>query len=129
MSAEVSPSAAPPPGWHAHVYYDPGAGREPAARLRAAIGDAFPDAVVGSWHDEPVGPHSQAMYQVAFSHDLFARLVPFLALHRDGLNILIHPDSTGDHLADHTEHAIWMGTPLPIRTEIFTKTASKNPRT
>jgi DOPA 4,5-dioxygenase len=102
--------------WHAHIYYDPALTKDRAASLRKKITSNFPTAVVGSWHDEHVGPHTEAMYQVAFKHALFESFLPFLAINRNGLTILIHADSTGDHAADHTEHAIWMGKVLPIKT-------------
>jgi aromatic ring-cleaving dioxygenase len=102
--------------WHAHIYYDPANTRDRAETLRTKIEAAFPAAIVGSWHDKLVGPHTSAMFQIAFAHDLFDTLVPFLALNRDGLAILVHADSTGDHKADHTTHAIWMGTILPVNT-------------
>lgn len=104
------------PAWHAHIYYDPAQTRAAAERLRAKIAQSFPDVLIGSWHDRLVGPHTRAMFQLAFAHDQFAELVPFLALHRDGLTILVHADSTGDHKADHTTHAIWMGEVLPVNT-------------
>ncbi len=102
--------------WHAHIYYDPATTKDRAARLRDKIAAAFPDALIGRWHDTLVGPHTRAMYQVAFAADLFARFVPWLAIHRDGLAILVHADSTGDHKKDHTDHAIWMGEVLPVNT-------------
>lgn len=117
----ASPDPAAIGAWHAHIYYDPASTRDRAAALREKIAAAFPDAVVGSWHDERVGPHTEAMYQVAFKHALFDRLVPFLAVNRDGLAILIHADSTGDHAADHTDHAIWMGKVLPVNTAQWRK--------
>ena len=98
--------------WHAHVYFDE-ATREAAARLREAIAAAFPAAALGRWHDVPVGPHPHAMYQVAFAPDLFAVLVPFIALNREGLTVLVHPD-TGRQKADHAQHALWMGAVLPL---------------
>lgn len=101
-------------GWHAHVYFD-AATRDAAARLREGIAQAFPDALLGRWHDAPVGPHPQAMYQVAFPPALFAALVPFLALNREGLAVLVHPD-TGRQRADHERHALWMGAVLPLET-------------
>jgi len=99
-------------GWHAHVYYD-AATRDAAARLRDGIAAAFPDAVIGRWHDAPVGPHPQPMYQVAFAPALFATLVPFLALNREGLAVLVHPE-TGRPRADHLHHALWMGAVLAL---------------
>ena len=98
-------------GWHAHIYYDP-ASRPRAEKLREGIAAGF--AVrLGRWHDQPVGPHPQAMYQVAFGAGDFATLVPWLALNRNGLDVLVHPE-TGDDVTDHTDHAIWLGTRLPL---------------
>ena len=102
--------------WHAHIYYDPQASKDRAQVLREKIAQAFPEILIGRWHDAPVGPHTEPMFQVLFAHALFDSLLPFLAIHRDGLTILVHADSTGDHRADHTDHAIWMGKVLPIKT-------------
>ena len=70
---------------------------------------------MGRWHDEPVGPHVQAMYQIAFDTDLFPTLVPFLMMNRMGLTILLHPQS-GRPRDDHTINAVWMGQVLPVKT-------------
>jgi DOPA 4,5-dioxygenase len=78
-------------GYHAHIYYDPATTRAKAARLRQGLGAAFPAATLGSWHDEAVGPHTVAMYQVAFAVEDFARLVPWLMLNRGDLDVLVHP--------------------------------------
>lgn len=104
-------------GWHAHVYYDD-ATREAAARLREGIAQAFPDAVLGRWHDVPVGPHPQAMYQVAFAPALFPTLAPFIALNREGLTVLVHPE-TGRQKADHRDHALWLGEVLPLDLSVL----------
>ncbi len=103
--------------YHAHVYYD-AASRSRAERLRERVGAAFPSARLGRWHDEPVGPHPQSMYQIAFPSALFANFVPWLMLNRDGLTILLHPE-TGDDYTDHSAHAVWFGAVLPLRLEIF----------
>jgi DOPA 4,5-dioxygenase len=42
----------------------------------------------------------------------------WLSLNRQGLVVLIHP-LTGDDLADHTEHAIWMGAVRPLDVGMF----------
>lgn len=101
-------------GYHAHVYYDP-ATRVVAERMREAIGAGF-SVRLGRWHDRPVGPHPQAMYQVAFPVAEFARLVPWLMLNREGLSVLVHP-LTGDDYDDHSLYPLWLGTPLPLRLE------------
>ena len=105
-------------GWHAHVYYDPAGTKAAAETVRAAIAAGFPDAVLGRWHDVPVGPHTAAMYQVAFPPALFPTLVPWLALHREDLSVLVHPE-TGRQRADHVHHALWLGPPLPLKAELL----------
>ena len=101
--------------WHVHVYFDGAAQRERAAALREKIAARF-EVQLGRWHEVPVGPHSRAMYQVAFETRLFASLVPWLALNRQGLDLLVHPNTLAPR-ADHLQHALWMGAPLPIRQE------------
>jgi DOPA 4,5-dioxygenase len=93
-------------GYHAHVYYD-AQSKPAAAALREAIEARF-DVRLGRWHDRPVGPHPRWSYQVAFAPEVFAELVPWLALNRGDLTIFLHPE-TGDVLPDHRDHAIWLG--------------------
>jgi aromatic ring-cleaving dioxygenase len=104
--------------YHVHVYYDPAATRDRAERLRVRVAAKFPEATLGRWHDALVGPHPQSMYQIAFPRALLPSLLPWLMLNRDGLTILLHPE-TGDDYVDHTDHAAWLGGMLPLRVEVF----------
>jgi aromatic ring-cleaving dioxygenase len=104
--------------YHAHVYYDPAKTRDRAERLRRSVAERFPQAKLGRWHDELVGPHPQAMYQIAFAPELLAEFVPWLMLNREGLTVLLHPE-TGDNYTDHSAHAAWFGAVLPLRLEVF----------
>jgi DOPA 4,5-dioxygenase len=106
MTAEVH-------AYHAHIYYDAVRTRPAAEWVRARLAERFPAAVLGRWHDVPVGPHTQAMYQVAFAADLLPTLLPWLMLNRQGLDVLVHPE-TGRERADHTDHAAWLGAVLPL---------------
>jgi len=99
--------------YHAHIYYDP-ATRGAAARVRAGLANF--NVQLGSWHDEPVGPHPQAMYQVVFAADEFARVVQWLMLHSEVLTVLVHP-STGESYGDHIERSLWLGAILKLRAE------------
>jgi aromatic ring-cleaving dioxygenase len=47
-------------------------------------------------------------YQIAFRPELFGRLIPWLALNRQGLTVFVHPE-TGNALEDHCAHVIWLG--------------------
>jgi DOPA 4,5-dioxygenase len=111
-------------GYHAHIYYDPAKTRDVAARVREGIGDAFPHATLGSWHDEAVGPHTVAMYQVAFTAEDFAALVPWLMLNRAGLDVLVHP-LAGNAYDDHTVFAMWLGDKLPLRLDVLKRVSAR----
>jgi DOPA 4,5-dioxygenase len=102
--------------WHAHVYYDLVESKARAERLRKGIAERFPEAQIGEWHDDLVGPHTKPNFEVAFIREMFGHIVRWLALRHDGLSVLIHPNSTGDHIRDHTIHAIWIGPQLAVNT-------------
>ena len=106
--------------YHAHVYYDPAKTRGRAEHLRQRVAETFPQAKLGRWHDEMVGPHPQSMYQIAFPREMLAEFMPWLMLNRDGLTVLLHPE-TGDNYTDHSAHAAWFGAVLPLRLEVFAR--------
>jgi aromatic ring-cleaving dioxygenase len=102
--------------FHAHVYFDP-ATREAAARVRDGVAARF-DVELGRWHDKPIGPHPKSMYQVKFSPSEFGKVVPWLMLHHEGLDVLIHPD-TGEDVGDHTFRALWLGEKLALNIKFL----------
>lgn len=120
-------------GFHARVYFDAATRERACARddpraplfesggrisgrsaLRERVGKTFAGAVaIGRFHGMPVGPHPRWSFQVAFAPAAFERVVPWLMLNRDGLTVLLHPE-TGDALGDHADRALWMGEMLPL---------------
>ena len=109
--------------YHAHIYYDYDSSRAAAEKLRTSIGERF-RVQLGRWHDQPVGPHPRAMFQVAFDKELFAGLIPWLMLNRDGLTVFVHPN-TNRPRADHAKYALWMGEVLLLDVSGLPENAEK----
>jgi aromatic ring-cleaving dioxygenase len=108
-------------GYHAHVYFN----ASTVLHARALCEEAakrFP-LVMGRVHERPVGPHPDWSCQLDFGAELFGELVPWLTLHRAGLVVFIHPN-TGNGLADHRDHAIWLGVSRPLDLTIFSDEAA-----
>ena len=103
--------------WHAHIYFDGSAQRDRAAMLREQIAARF-TVQLGRWRDQEVGPHTRAMYMVAFEPALFPTFVPWLALNRQGLDVLVHPNTLAPR-DDHLEHSLWLGQRLPLKEEVL----------
>ena len=106
--------------YHVHLYYD-GSNKTHAANLRRELSRRFKDKVsIGRWRDKaPQGPHPVSHFQVDFPVDLFSVLVPYLALNRGDLHILLHPN-TGDGYEDHTRNVMWIGPSIPLN-EVWLK--------
>ncbi|MEQ1888798.1 MAG: DOPA 4,5-dioxygenase family protein [Alphaproteobacteria bacterium] len=114
-------------GYHAHVYYADAGSRALAGQLRAGVAALDIETVLGRWHDAPIGPHPVGSFQIAFEVPVFAHLVPWLALNRGSLSILVHPN-TDDPVADHSAYALWLGPQLPVDLEMLRRfMAEKKP--
>ncbi|MDP1740413.1 DOPA 4,5-dioxygenase family protein [Polaromonas sp.] len=114
-TASITPQA-PVTGFHAHVYFD-ASSLEKARSLCEAAARRFP-LQMGRIHQQPVGPHPDWSCQLAFDAAIAGEVITWLALNREGLVIFTHP-LTGDDLADHRDHAIWMGAVRPLDLSIF----------
>lgn len=93
-------------GYHAHVYFD-AQSVEQARQLCEQAASLF-GVSMGRVHTRPVGPHPKWSCQLAFSPVQFTDLVPWLALNRQGLDVLVHPVTT-QPLTDHRDRAMWLG--------------------
>ena len=106
-------------GYHAHVYYN-AATRPIAERLRDTIIGRFA-VEPGAFSDEPRGPHPISQFNIIFKTGEFQKIVPWLMLNREGLDVLIHP-LTESSYDDHNKNALWMGMPVAMRLDLLRPT-------
>ena len=114
----------PVKGYHAHVYFD-AASRPAAERLRNTMISMFA-VEPGAFADEPRGPHPVPQFNMIFEAPEFQRIVPWLMLNREGLDVLVHP-LTGDDYEDHATHPLWLGAVLPLKLEILKRRGEVSP--
>lgn len=103
-------------GYHAHIYYN-ATTLVQARTLCEAAASQFP-LKMGRMHEKPVGPHPDWSCQLAFRAGLFEKVVVWLATHRAGLVVFVHP-VTGNDLIDHRDYAIWMGAVRPLNLSVL----------
>jgi aromatic ring-cleaving dioxygenase len=103
-------------GFHAHIYFD-ATTIEQARALCSAAAERF-GVAMGRVHEKPVGPHLDWSCQLAFAPADFGALIPWLAMHRGGLVVFIHPISDNE-LVDHRDRAIWMGAVRPLQLSVL----------
>ncbi len=111
-----SMSKSPIRDFHAHLYYDPGE-VDHARAVAAALTERWP-LPVGHFHLRPVGPHPRGSVQITVPVERFGDVAQWLAINRGGLTVFAHA-STGDDLADHTNHVIWFGPSEPLSLGMF----------
>ncbi len=104
--------------YHVHVYYDPGNDPRPGrasapTRRRRVSRTSGSGAGTTNWSDRTRARCIRSPFPAA----CWSRFLPWLMLNRDGLTILLHPQ-TGDGYRDHTAHAAWLGGTLPLRLRL-----------
>lgn len=105
-----------PEDFHAHIYFTD-ATRASAMDLRQRLATAPEFCVeLQPVRDRPMGPHPTPMFNAHIDDANLAPVIHWLMRNHGPHSVLIHPES-GDELRDHTDHAMWLGTSLPLRLE------------
>ncbi|KAJ3163353.1 nucleolar complex protein 14 [Irineochytrium annulatum] len=94
-----------------------------ARELHATVAKEFPDMKLFRVHEKPIGPHPMPMFEVNIATpEQFAAFVPWIEFARGPLSVLVHPH-TGDAVADHSTHAIWIGDKVAVDIEMLKRFA------
>lgn len=107
-----------------HVYFTADTAAQ-AAAVKARLRARFDWLKEGRWngHASRISPHPQPMFELLFGDPQNVAKVhevaEWLDKNRDGLSVLIHPNTTDGNVQDHTTHALWLGQPVAVRTWVF----------
>jgi DOPA 4,5-dioxygenase len=106
------------PSYHAHVYFRDDE-LEPATRLHAEAQRALGEvATIWPMRKRRVGPHALPMFEIEFPHAHRPTVLDWVTANHGPFTVLLHPE-TGNDLVDHTEHAVWLGEPLPLDLSVL----------
>lgn len=105
-------------GYHIHIYCTLEQAERADEIRTAMLKELKVIQGAGPVRNRPVGPHPLPMFEAWFGPEGIGEVLPWILKNRRGLSVLIHPLSGNDY-ADHAEHAIWIGTPLPLNLEIL----------
>lgn len=106
------------PSYHAHVYFQPDDAATIATLHARAQHDLAGLATVYPIRHRPVGPHAWPMFEIAFQRAQREPVVTWVEAHHGRQPVLLHPE-TGNDLVDHRDHAVWLGSRLPLDFSIF----------
>lgn len=104
--------------YHGHIYFSPDE-IELAAQVRKNLIRAIPQLTyVGRLIPEPIGPHSQPMFEIHIPAAEIDIITPIIDEMRQGLSVLIHPVQNNE-LKAHTAYAKWLGQELPLDLKVL----------
>merc|ERR1712137_355515 len=106
-----------------HAYFEKDTpSEEEAMALQDKLRRTFPNIRLYPPCRDPVGPHPVGMWEGHITTEAeFATVVPWLCFNHGNIDILIHPNaiSRGEGILDHTNRALWLGTPKKLDLSIF----------
>lgn len=97
--------------YHAHIYWRSSDQKQVAIDMRKQLAEL--GCLVGSVHDEPIGPHPLPMFQAIYTTDNQNSVEQLIENNRQDLSVLLH-ESINDDVRDHTEGARWLGEQLDL---------------
>jgi aromatic ring-cleaving dioxygenase len=100
-------------GFHLHVYYDLDDLPTGIEVHRDLLKGLTCIDGCGPVKRVPVGPHPKPSFEVWFQNSHLGEVVLWVLQNRRGLSALIHP-LTKNEIRDHSEHAVWIGSPLTL---------------
>jgi DOPA 4,5-dioxygenase len=106
--------------FHLHFYFDE-ATRDSALATRERLKrEASFQFQMPPARERPVGPHPSPIWSVWVDRANFTPAVEWMMRNHGPHSVLVHPN-IDDGLVDHSDHAMWLGEPQPLKLEVFSR--------
>ncbi|HEU5317931.1 MAG TPA: DOPA 4,5-dioxygenase family protein [Chloroflexota bacterium] len=111
-----------PEEFHFHLYFDTGSGadtRDSALAIRKRLVEEA-DFVyqLPPVREKPMGPHQWPIWSIWVDRAEFGKATLWMARNHGPHSVLVHPN-IDDGYADHTDRAMWLGEPRPLKLRVF----------
>jgi DOPA 4,5-dioxygenase len=107
-----------PEEFHFHLYFDPES-RDSALKIRRLlVAEADFPYQLPPIREQPMGPHQWPIWSIWVDKPNFAAAALWMMHHHGQHSVLVHPN-IDDGLKDHTDHAMWLGQPRPLKLSVF----------
>lgn len=104
--------------FHFHFYFDE-ASRDSAIATRERLKrEARFQFQMPPVRERPMGPHRWPIWSVWVDRANFTPAVEWMMRNHGSHSVLVHPN-IDDGYVDHTDRAMWLGEPRPLRLEVF----------
>jgi aromatic ring-cleaving dioxygenase len=104
--------------FHFHLYFSADT-RDSALAIRERLSDVTDfEYDLPPVRERPVGPHPFPIWGIWVDRANFAAAALWMMHNHGQHSVLVHPN-IDDGLKDHTDHAMWLGEPVPLKLEMF----------
>jgi aromatic ring-cleaving dioxygenase len=112
-----------PEEFHFHLYFGPDTRESALAIRRQLVETADFRYQLPPVREQPMGPHPSPIWSVWVDTPSFGAAALWMMRHHGAHDMLVHPN-IDDGYKDHTDHAMWLGTPQRLKLRIFEEGAA-----
>lgn len=109
-----------PEEFHFHLYFRPESRDSALAIRRRLVKEADFRYQLPPVREQPMGPHPWPIWSIWVDKPDFAAAALWMMQRHGQHSVLVHPN-IDDGPMDHTDHAMWLGTPVPLKLEFFSE--------
>jgi aromatic ring-cleaving dioxygenase len=106
--------------FHFHLYFGPETRDSALAIRRRLVEEADFRYQLPPVREQPMGPHPVPIWSIWVDEANFTAATRWMMQHHGEHSVLVHPNGE-DGLRDHTHRALWLGTPQPLKLEVFSR--------